>query len=290
MMDDWSAFADALQRPLPTDLRWNPFAVTRELFEEALNRQGLQWARSDASPDLYRIEQMTGPGLTWAYHMGWYHPQGFTSTLPAVILDPQPGSNVLDLCAAPGGKTGQLAAHMMGHGVLVANDINYGRISILAATLERLGIPNALITRYRGENFPEKFAFSHVLVDAPCTGEGTYRAEGGRYREDEADARRFMSRTQLGILRKALKTVRPGGTILYSTCTYAPEENEAVVAAVIEENHAEIMQIPGELPGLPGVDSWEGKTFPAEMKRTRRFWPHHTDSWGFFCALLRRLS
>lgn len=290
LVDDWNAFIEIVQQPLPTDLRWNPFAVTRERFEEALKLQGLRWTRLDASPDLYRVEEMPGPGLTWAYHMGWYHPQGFTSTLPAVILDPEPGTNVLDLCAAPGGKTSQLAAHMMGHGVIIANDINYNRISILAANVERLGIPNILMTRYRGENFPERFTFDHVLVDAPCTGEGTYRAEGGRYRDDEEDARSFMSRTQLGILRKALKIVRPGGTVLYSTCTYAPEQNEAVVSAAIEDREIEIMQMPEELPGEPGIDKWEGNTFPAEIKRTRRFWPHHTNSWGFYCALLRRLS
>lgn len=289
LVDDWPAFVEALRRPLPTDLRWNPFAVTRERFEEMLARQGLAWTRLQASPDLYRVEGLPCPGLTWAYHLGWYHPQGFTSTLPPLILCPQPGSNVLDLCAAPGGKTSQLAAMMMGHGVLVANDINYNRLSILAANLERLGVPNALICRYRGQNFPERFPFDHVLVDAPCTGEGTFRLEGGRYREDDADARLFMSRIQLGILRKALRVVRPGGTVLYSTCTYAPEEDEAVVAAAVEEADAEveIVELPEDMPGQPGLDAWEGRTFPGGLSRTRRFWPHHTDSWGFYCALLR---
>jgi 16S rRNA C967 or C1407 C5-methylase (RsmB/RsmF family) len=292
LVDDWSAFTEALHRPLPTDLRWNPFAVTRERFEEMLAHQGLKWTRMPASPDLYRVEGLTGPGLTWAFHMGWYQPQGFTSTLPPIILDPQPGSNVLDLCASPGGKTSQLSAQMMGHGVLVANDINYNRISILAANVERLGVPNVLICSYRGQNFPERFRFDHVLVDAPCTGEGTFRVEAGRYRKDDPDARGFMSRTQLGILGKALRVVRPGGTVLYSTCTYAPEEDEAVVAAVIEESEVgvEVVELPEDLPGSPGIDTWEGRTFPRELSRTRRFWPHHTNSWGFYCALLCRLS
>lgn len=290
LVDDWDAFVEALGRPLPMDLRWNPFAVTRERFEEKLAEEGVKWKRMGASPDLYRVEGLPGPGLTWAYHLGWYHPQGFTSTLPPLILNPEPGSNVLDLCAAPGGKTSQLAAVMMGHGVLVANDVGYHRIAILSANLERLGIPNVLLSQYRGENFPERFIFDHVLVDAPCTGEGTFRIEGGSYRENGPKSTRAMSRTQGAILRKALKVARPGGTVLYSTCTYAPEEDEAVVAGAIEGDGIEILELPGELPGQPGVTEWAGNHFPPEMNRTMRFWPHHTDSWGFFCAHLRKLG
>jgi NOL1/NOP2/sun family putative RNA methylase len=290
MVDDWRAFVDALHRPLPTDLRWNPLAVDRQRFEDELQRSGLVWESMPGSPDVYRVADLAGPGLTIGYQLGWYHPQGYTSTLPPVVLDPQPGSRVLDLCAAPGGKTSQLAALMQGSGVLVANDISHHRISILASNLERLAVPNALISSYRGENFPERFPFDHVLVDAPCTGEGTFRVDGGRYREDEQDVLAFMSTTQLRILRKALRVVRPGGTVLYSTCSYAPEENEEIVAAILGEADVEVLEISSELPGQPGVTDWRGSTYPDEMTRTRRFWPHHTDSWGFFCALLHRRS
>ena len=290
MVDDWDAFVDALHRPLPTDLRWNSLVVERERFEDELRLQGLAWESMPGSPDVYRVADLAGPGLTFGYQLGWYHPQGYTSTLPPVILAPQPGSRVLDLCAAPGGKTSQIAALMQGAGVLVANDISHHRISILASNLERLAVPNALICSYRGENFPERFSFDFVLVDAPCTGEGTFRVDGGRYREDEQDTRDFMSTTQLRILRKALRVVRPGGTVLYSTCSYAPEENEEIVAALLGEADIEVLEISSELPGQPGVTGWKGRTYPDEIARTRRFWPHHTDSWGFFCALLRRRS
>jgi len=232
LVDDWGAFVEALRRPLPTDIRWNPFKVTRERFEEKLAADGVTWSRLEASPELYRVEGLPGPGLTWSYHLGWYHPQGFTSTLPPVIMNPGSGSNELDLCAAPGGKTSQLAAIMMGHGVLVANDRNLHRISVLSAIVERLGIPNVLVCQYRGENFPERFRYDHVLVDAPCTGEGTFRIKGGSYRADGSGGMRALGRTQRSLLRKALRVGRPGGTVLYSTCSYAPEEDEAVVAAV----------------------------------------------------------
>jgi NOL1/NOP2/sun family putative RNA methylase len=290
IVDDWDAFVDALHRALPTDLRWNSLVVERERFEDELGRQGLVWKSVPGSPDVYRVADLAGPGLTISYQLGWYHPQGYTSTLPAVMLDPQPGSRVLDLCAAPGGKTSHISALMRGKGVLVANDISHHRISILASNLERLAVPNALISSYRGENYPERFHFDRVLVDAPCTGEGTYRVNGGRYREDEQGALEFMSTTQLRILRKALRVVRPGGTVLYSTCSYAPEENEEIVSALLAEADVEVLEIPSEYSGQPGVTGWEGRTYPAELARTRRFWPHHTDSWGFYCALLRRRS
>ncbi len=296
LVDDWSAFEEALRRPLPVDLRWNPFKVVRERFEAGLEAEGARWSRLENCPDLYRVEGLPGPGLTWAYHLGWYHPQGFTSTLPALILDPVPGSDVLDLCAAPGGKTSQLAAAMMGHGVLVANDVNHTRLAILSANLERLGIPNVLLTRYRGENFPQRFGFDRVLVDAPCTGEGTFRIDGGGYRPSEPGAIAALARTQLALLRKALKVVRPNGTVLYSTCSYAPEENEAIVAAAVqaagEEDGIEvgILPLPATLPGRPGITAWQGATWPEELTQTMRFWPQHTQSWGFYCAHLRRIG
>ena len=292
LTDDPGAFAEALRRPLPVDVRWNPFKVTRERFEAWLDGAGAKWTRFDSSPDLYRVTGLPGPGLTWAYHLGWYHPQGLTSTLPPLLLEPGPGNDVLDLCAAPGGKTAGLAAAMMGHGVLIANDVNHNRLTILAANLERLGIPNVLLTRYRGENFPQRFSFDHVLVDAPCTGEGTFRVDGGSWRPDGPKSIAAMARTQLTLLRKALTVVKPGGTVLYSTCTYAPEENEAVVAAVLgsEAERTEIVPLPDDLPAAPGVTVWQGDSYPDELAGTRRFWPHHTDSWGFYCALLRRLS
>ncbi len=291
LVDDPAAFVEALQHPLPVDLRWNPFKVTRERFEARLTEAGAGWERFAVSPDLYRVTGLPGPGLTWAYHLGWYHPQGLTSTLPPLLLDPEPGSDVLDICAAPGGKTAGLAGVMMGHGVLVANDVTPTRLSILSANLERLGIPNVMITRYRGENFPERFSFDNVLLDAPCTGEGTFRIGGGNWRPDGPKGIAAMAATQRALLRKALAVVRPGGTVLYSTCTYAPEENEAVVATVLSEaGGADVLPLPDTLPARPGITAWEGRDYPPELALTGRFWPHHTNSWGFYCALLRRIG
>jgi NOL1/NOP2/sun family putative RNA methylase len=288
LSDDPAAFLEALHRPLPTDLRWNPLAVDRERFENMLEREGTGWDRPFGSDDLYRVTGLPGPGLTWAYHLGWYHPQGYTSTLPPAVLAPRTGENVLDLCAAPGGKTSQLAAMMQGEGLVVANDISIGRLSVLAANLERLRVPNALLSRYRGESLPESLSFDRVLVDAPCSGEGTFRIEGGRWREDPPEAVRKLPGVQLRLLQKAFRLVRPGGLVCYSTCTYAPEEDEGVVAALLETTGAEVVPLPEGLSGTPGITEWEEATYPSELARTRRFWPHHTDSWGFYVALLRR--
>jgi tRNA (cytosine49-C5)-methyltransferase len=287
IVGDWPAFLEALGRPLPVDLRWNPLAVERARFEQMLTSRGARWHRFEESPELYRVQAMAGPGVTWPYHLGWYHPQGYTSTLAAELLETVPGECVLDLCAAPGGKTGQIAAGQQGQGLLVANDVSIGRLAILASNLERLGVPNALLTRYPAQNFPERICFDRVLADVPCTGEGTFRIQGGTFNPGGA-APQQMQRVQLRILEKALRAVRPGGVVVYATCSYAPEENEEVVAGVLERVDAVIEPVPPTWPGDPGLRHWRGRDYPPALRETRRLWPHQTESWGFYLARLRR--
>ena len=157
---------------------------------------------------------------------------------PVALLDPQPGENICDLCAAPGGKTTQIAGRMQGEGFLLCNEINPKRAKILSRNIERMGVANALVTNETPSNLSQRFEgfFDRVLVDAPCSGEGMFRKEEAAITDWSQETVEMCARRQAEILHCAAKMVRPGGRLVYSTCTFAPEEDEGAVAAFLEEH------------------------------------------------------
>jgi precorrin-6B methylase 2 len=208
----------------------------------------------------------------------------------APLLAPQPDEWVLDLCAAPGGKTTHLAARMGNQGVLVANEIHPRRARVLAENLDRLGVTNALVVNESPSRLADRWEglFDRVLVDAPCSGEGMFGREEAAAREWSEEAVRGCARRQSAILEDAARTVRPGGFLLYATCTFAPEENEGVIARFLK-NHPEFD--PVEVPFHPALDrghpEWVGEG-DARIGRAVRLWPHRGPGRGHFYALLRR--
>ena len=173
---------------------------------------------------------------------------------PAELLDPQPGERVLDLAAAPGGKTTALAALMQGRGLLVANEIKDKRVGHLAVNVERWGAGNVVITNENPERLADHFGpfFDRVLVDAPCSGEGMFRKDMGARRDWSEEMVAGCAIRQRNILRVAAKLVRPGGTLLYSTCTFAPEEDEQVISTLLDE--------------FPEYEVWPLEGFPGFMR------------------------
>lgn len=199
---------------------------------------------------------------------------------PVSLLDPQPGENICDLCAAPGGKTTQIAARMDGEGFLLCNEINPKRAKILGRNIERMAVANALVTNEHPENLAKRYPgmFHRVLVDAPCSGEGMFRKEEAAVTDWSPETVLMCANRQKEILRSAAKLVRPGGRLVYSTCTFAPEENEQVIAAFLEE-HPEFVP---EIVDAP----W----FTAGEKGTFRMWPHKLLGEGHFAAVLKKTS
>ncbi len=156
------------------------------------------------------------------------------------------------------------------------------------ANVFRLGHTNVITIAADGRELPDTAQFDRVLVDAPCSAEGNLRRQGGGGGKHPADFRRYVSGLQEGLLRQAIRLTRPGGTVVYSTCTFAPEENEAVVDRVLADSPVEIERIRLDLPHAPGLDSWKGHTFAPAMADAWRVYPHHMDSGGLFMARLRR--
>ena len=218
------------------------------------------------------------PGASVAHWAGAFYLQEASAMLPAAALKAGPGERVLDLCAAPGGKSSQIALAMGGEGALVANEVDAARARVLAANLERLGVTNAVVLNETPARLAARWPgyFDAVLVDAPCSGEGMFRRDP-QSREAWTDAAPRGCRKRQGeILDAAAKLVRPGGRLLYSTCTFNGEENEGSVADFLRA-HADFF--PEEF-ALPGLGASRGGML--------RIWPHRARGDGQFAALLRR--
>lgn len=291
IIDDWDAFVAYQARPLrPTmwtnTLRLEPEELRRFLAEDGVGLEPLDWA-----PGAFRWLDDTSPGKHLAHPLGLYHIQEEVSMLPISFLDPRPGESVLDLCAAPGNKSVQAAVRMENRGRVLAVEINRRRLGMVVGTLERLGILNLAILNYDAGNLPRNLGqFDRVLADVPCSCEGTVRKNPEVLFRTYAPG--FQANLQLAILRKAIHLARPGGRIVYSTCTYGPEENEAVVTEALEQApEGSLRLVEARMPGLvtkPGLVEWKGEAFHPQMWKALRIYPHLNDTGGFFVAVLEK--
>ncbi len=293
IIDDWQAFADALARPLSPVVWTNTLRTTPERLRDWLGLDGLAPEPLGWHPGAFRLPPGTKPGKSLAFLTGQYHVQEEVSLLPVTLLDPRGGERVLDLCAAPGNKTVQAAVKMGNRGTVIANDKSRQRLGVVRRNLERLGVTCAAVTVGDGRSLPRSWGlFDRVLADVPCTCEGTTR------RNPEVALRWQLSPLdqsvhQLALLEKAVEHTRPGGRIVYSTCTYAPEENEAVIDATLRRYAGELRLLPARIPGFRsagGLTAWRDQRWDASLERTMRVFPHHNDSSGFFVAVLEKAS
>jgi len=289
---DEAAFAAALARPLAPCVWANPLRLTRDrlaalLAEETISSEPVEW-----SDTALRLNLDSRPGLTWLYRAGLMQTQEESAMLAVRLLDPQPGERILDLCAAPGNKTAQIAVALGNRGTVVANDRNVGRLAPLHATISRLGLMNVTTTAHNGVAYPAPDAsFDKVLVDAPCSGEGTIRKGTGKQRPASGGFRHWLNGTQYALLNRATDLCRTGGRIVYSTCTLAPEENEAIVARILSERPNDLRVVGAAIPGLRttrGITRWRDETFGEAAAGAVRLWPHISPTSGFFAVLFER--
>lgn len=289
LVDDYDAFRAACERELPRCVRVNTIKATMDRTTDALEETGVDWSRCEWHPRLLELDTDT-PGRTWPYFTGWLHGQEAVSALPAMVLDPQPGERIWDAAAAPGSKASQLAALMDDTGRLVANDASLGRLAPLRSNLARLGVTNTAVTHQDARVFSlrafDGASFDRTLVDAPCSGEGTVRKNRRVLEDWSEDYLADAAELQAGILRRAIEATRSDGTVVYATCTFAPEENEAVIDRVISEVDATPVPFDCPLVADPGVTEWHGETYDPSVARARRIWPHQNDTGGFFLAKL----
>jgi len=287
IIPDWEEFLAACARPLPLTIRINTLRATSEKVYKRLTGKGfslspIAWADNLLLVDSAHISK------TIEHWLGMFYIQEAVQTLPVCVLDPQPGETVLDMAAAPGGKCTHIASCMRNCGPLIANEPVGKRQPALMGNINRLGVLNATVTSYRGESFPMHTHFDRVLLDAPCSAEGTIRKEPSLRDGATVSTIARLSRLQRRLILRAYDLLKPGGTLVYSTCTFAPEENEGTVSYLLSERDAVLQPISLPFEAEAGVTSWNDEQYVPEVSRCVRIYPHHIDSGGGFIARIQR--
>lgn len=284
LKDDYEAYEASFKQPTHVGLRVNTLKLLPSDFhKERFSCEPIPWCNEG-----FYYDQSVQPAKDPMYNAGLYYIQEPSAMTPASFLDIDPGDKVLDLCAAPGGKSTHLGAKLEGRGILVSNDISVSRTKALLKNIETLGITNAIVTAEKPEKLAITFEgfFDKVLVDAPCSGEGMFRKDHGLIKSWERNGVQVYHDIQRKILPDAIAMLKPGGLLMYSTCTFDPIENECIIEELITNYNMEMV----ELPLFPGFDmghpEWaqghEGLAF------ARRLWPHRIKGEGHFLALMRK--
>lgn len=279
-----------------TTLRTNTLKTDDATLVQLLHAHGVKVQSVDGIPHAYIVDNTPLRTITELseYTEGKLYVQSLSSMIPPLVLDPKPGEKVLDLSAAPGSKTTQMAALMHNQGEIVANDTSQTRLYRLYANLNLQGVTIAKTTKMDGRSFWKNYPeyFDKTLVDVPCSMDGRFNVNQPKTFEDWSLKKvRDLSMLQRWLLRSAISATKPHGIIVYSTCTLSPEENENVVNWVVEKDkHAVVVESiqTGALPLEPAITTWGSEHFSGEISNTARIYPSSTME-GFFIAKLRKV-
>ena len=268
---EYADFLRSLERPRAVALRFNPLKGEAPAMDFA--GETVPW-----EPMGCYYDPEARPGLHVYHEAGVYYLQEASAMSAVALLEPRPGERILDLCAAPGGKTTQIAGRMAGEGFLLCNEINPKRARILSRNIERMGVANALVTNEHPGDLARRLPgfFDRILVDAPSSGEGMFRKEEAAVTDWSPETVQMCARRQGEILHSAAEMLKPGGRLVYSTCTFAPEEDEEAVEKFLAA-HPEFTPEPVAAP-------W----FEPAGSGGFRIWPHKVLGEGHFAAVLRK--
>ena len=286
---EYEAFLASFDRERTYGLRYNPLKLAKERFleEMSFDLRKIPWAEEG-----FYYKAVQQPGKSILHEAGAFYIQEPSAMAAVSVLDPKPGERILDLCAAPGGKSTHIAGRMQGRGLLVSNEIVPSRAKILSRNIERMGVANCVVCREEPRRLAEVFhaLFDRVLVDAPCSGEGMFRKDDTAVIEWSPENVVMCAARQRDILECASGMVKPGGVLVYSTCTFSMEENEGVISDFTAAHPEFVVEEPAMAfdmdfsyaateNALSGADGLNG---------TMRLWPHHIEGEGHFVAKLRR--
>jgi NOL1/NOP2/sun family putative RNA methylase len=283
---DVDGFLEKMERPPRQYIRVNTLKTTKETLRARLAAKGFQLGDT-ALEEVLAVERapLLAVGATSEYMLGHYYIQDLSSCMAVDALDVQEGQSVLDMAAAPGGKTTFIAQRMRNTGSIVALEPNAKRARSMTFNIDRLGICNTCVCNVDGTKATGLGQFDRVLLDAPCSCEGVIAKDPSRKTSHSPEDVDYCAARQQDLLRVAVQAALPGGIIVYSTCSFAPEENEAIVDMAVRELGVTVEPL---IHGSSGIVSFGGAEFDKSAANTRRFYPHLHDTTGFFVARLRK--
>lgn len=296
---DFEDYMKILEKEPVRSLRCNTLKISPEDLKKRLEQKGwkIKIPFKDY-PEIMIIENELAPGelgRALEHILGYYYIQEIASMLPVLVLNPKKGERILDLCASPGSKTTQIAAKMENSGLIIANEVKFGRVKILASNIERCGVMNEIMTRRDGialcKRFGrENFLFDKILLDAPCSGEGTIRSTPSTLEMWNMKTIENLSKLQKALIASAIEILKPNGELVYSTCTHAPEENEEVIDFALKNFKIKVEKINLPITTSPGITKFGEKEYLEDVKYSCRVYPHQSNTEGFFITKIKKLK
>lgn len=289
-LTDFEAFSAASMKYPRKSIRVNtlkiPVPSLVKRLEKEWTLEQVPWCEEGFWLEHYKGRRDVGNLIE--HTLGYIYIQDAASMIPPIVLDAKPGDYVLDMCASPGSKSSQIAAQLGKEGFLVANDYKGIRLAPLGLNLQRVGAYNVLITLSEGRFFKDVL-FDKILVDAPCSGTGTIRKSQKTIQMWNPNVIKRLAGTQRQLITTAFRCLKPGGTLVYSTCSCEPEENEGVITHLLETfEDADVMDVDLPMKRSEPVQEFNGKRYSPEVKKTIRIWPQDNDTEGFFVAKIRK--
>jgi len=286
-LTDWNVFRKYSLSYLRKSIRVNLLKTTVKRVKELLvdwELEAIPWCKEGFFIE-HKKEKRFDIGNTKAHFLGYIFVQEAASMIPPIVLDPKPREFVLDMCAAPGSKTTQMAAMMHNTGLIIANDVTVDRIKLLGMNLQRCGVSNHTITIMPGQSI-RGVEFDRILVDAPCSATGAIRKSLRVIKEWNPKAIKRLGGLQKKLICNAFQLLKPNGTLVYSTCSVEPEENEEVVDFLLLKrfSNAEVERIKLKINKSEPITKFENKEYGDEVKKCLRIWPQDNDTEGFFVA------
>ncbi|MFH1587016.1 MAG: RsmB/NOP family class I SAM-dependent RNA methyltransferase [Candidatus Diapherotrites archaeon] len=288
--EEFPQFIEAIKQKPARAIRHNPLKCSKGEMLKQLSSEGIEASRFLPINGAFLVKGGVRFSELDSYKKGFYFVQDLASMLPPIFLESSPGERALDLAAAPGAKATQIAAMMGNKGVFFAVESNRNRMSSLKFNLKKYGATNALAVpgTFLAQKFPEKF--DKILADVPCSGEGIIAKDKAALKIWSEKRIRKNAKLQKKLLLKGFSLLKKGGMLVYSTCTYAPEENEEVVQHLVDKNEGAVIENISlkDLDFHKGITKWGDKEFSQEMKNCARIYPMDFNSEGFFIAKISK--
>ncbi len=291
-LTDWETFKKYCCSFLRKSIRVNTLKISIEDLKNRLEKsfvlEQIPWCHDGFW--IKHKEDRLDVGNTAEHLLGFYYVQESASMIPPIVLDPQPGEIILDMCAAPGSKTSQMAQQMNNQGIIVANDVKGMRLAALGINLQRMGILNTVVTLMRGEGMKDVL-FDKILLDAPCSGTGTIRKSIKTIMMWNPEMVKRLASTQKKLITTAFGLLKDGGRLVYSTCSVEPQEDEGVIDYLLRtQPNAQVEEINLPINHKPAISEFEGETYNSQVKKCLRLWPQDNDTEGFFVASIKKVA